>query len=54
MKYIQLGLALLVALFIYTVTIGIWMKVANCIGDRLRIGKLFVSLWGKTTQKNRV
>lgn len=44
MKYIQLGLVVLVALFVYTAIIGIFMKVANYVGEKLGIGKSFINL----------
>jgi hypothetical protein len=44
MEYIQLVLLL----FIYTAIIGIFMKVANYVGEKLGIGKFFINLWQKT------
>ncbi|MDF2546134.1 MAG: hypothetical protein K0R93_1032 [Anaerosolibacter sp.] len=44
MEYIQLTLIL----FIYTVLIGIFMKVANYVGEKLGMGKFFINLWQKT------
>ncbi len=48
MEYIQFSLAVLVTLFVYTIIIGIFMKVANYIGEKLGIGKFFINLWQKT------
>lgn len=50
MEYIQLGLAILIAVFIYKAIIGIWMKIANFIGEKLRIGKFFYKLIAKETR----
>ena len=49
MRYIQLGLLLLVAIAVYTVITGIWMKVANYIGEKLGLGKFCM----KFLQKNK-
>ncbi|QUH20352.1 hypothetical protein [Alkaliphilus sp. B6464] len=48
MEYIQLNLVVLVTLFVYTAVIGIWMKVANYVGEKLGIGRFFINLWMKT------
>ncbi|MCC5910586.1 MAG: hypothetical protein JJT76_09140 [Clostridiaceae bacterium] len=44
MDYIQLGVVMLVFLLVFTGIICIWMKIANEIGKKLGIGKLFLNL----------
>lgn len=44
MEYIPLGLVVLVALFVYTLSIGIFMKLANYVGQKLGIDKFFMKL----------
>lgn len=49
MEYIQLLLLLLVFITI----VGNWMKVANYIGEKLKIGKFFINLCKSTRRQNK-
>lgn len=45
MEYIQFGIAMTVVLLVFTAIISIWMKIANYIGGKLRIGEIFMNLY---------
>ncbi|MCC5911692.1 MAG: hypothetical protein JJT76_14800 [Clostridiaceae bacterium] len=53
MERIQFGIAILVLLLIFTVITGIWMKVANMIGEKLGIGNFFSNLCKERDKYNK-
>lgn len=50
MKYIQMSLVMLVALLVFTVFTGIFMKIANYVGEKLGLGKNLICLWRKVNK----
>jgi len=53
MNYIQFGVVILALLLVFTVIIDIWMKVANKVGEKLRIGNFFLNLCKKICRDNK-
>ena len=47
MKYLQLSLVVLLTLFVFTAIIGVLMKIANYIGEKLGLGNFFVNVFKK-------
>jgi len=47
MGYVQSSLVLLIIIFVYIAIMEFYMKTANYIGEKLRIGKFFIYLWQK-------
>lgn len=53
MEYIQNVLKVLLVVFMYIAIIGIFMRVANYVGEQLGFGKFFLNLWQKV-RKNKL
>ena len=47
MESIKLGLTIFFTLFFYVALIGVFLKIANYIGEKLGIGKFLIRLWKK-------
>lgn len=51
MEYIKYALSFLIVLFIYIALIGIFMRAACYIGEKLGFDKFFLNLWEKLSKK---
>lgn len=51
MEFIQNILKISLVVFIYIVIIGIIMRVAEYIGERLGFGRFFLNLWGRIKKR---
>jgi len=53
MEGIQFGIVILILILIFAAIIGVWIKVANKIGEKLRIGGFFLNLYRKAWRGNK-
>jgi hypothetical protein len=54
MDSIQFTCRLLIALFIYILLTKIFMEIAACLGEKMKLSKFFIHLWRKVTKNKKL